>query len=161
MLSDKSMIWSTVAGGAPCTASASGAPDTATFAPICLAPSPCLPFSTHLTLQTWNPTPLAPHLPTPPYRDYPAPVTLSPEFSQDIFDAGLVMGETDFSRLSYRHAGQLPGIDIAYLADGAAYHTTRDTMQRLRVGVLQVGEGEGSTSPRPPCLSIAAVDGQG
>jgi len=49
------------------------------------------------------------------------------------------MGETDFSRLSYRHAGKLPGIDIAYLADGAAYHTSLDTMGRLRSGVLQVG----------------------
>lgn len=61
--------------------------------------------------------------------------------TQDIFDAGLVMGETDFSRLSYRHAGRLPGIDIAYLADGAAYHTGLDTMARLRPGVLQVEWG--------------------
>jgi hypothetical protein len=51
------------------------------------------------------------------------------------------MGETDFSRLSYRHAGKLPGIDIAYLADGAAYHTSLDVMSRLRAGVLQVGVG--------------------
>jgi hypothetical protein len=61
---------------------------------------------------------------------------------------GLVMGETDFSRLSYRHAGALPGIDIAYLADGAAYHTTVDTMERLRAGVLQVGRAGGGAGGR-------------
>lgn len=64
--------------------------------------------------------------------------------AQDVFDAGLVIGETDFSRLSYRHAGRLPGLDVAYLADGAAYHTGLDTMARLRPGVLQeVGETVG------------------
>jgi hypothetical protein len=57
---------------------------------------------------------------------------------QDVFDAGLVIGDTDFRQLSYRHDGKLPGIDIAYLLDGAAYHTDRDSLERLRKGVLQV-----------------------
>lgn len=57
---------------------------------------------------------------------------------QDIFDAGLVLGDTDFRQLSYRHRGGLPGIDVAYLLTGAAYHTDRDTLQAIRPGVLQV-----------------------
>lgn len=58
---------------------------------------------------------------------------------QDIFDAGLVLGDTDYRQLSYRHRGGLPGIDIAYLLSGAAYHTDRDTLDAIRPGVLQVG----------------------
>jgi hypothetical protein len=59
--------------------------------------------------------------------------------SQDVFDAGLVVGDTDFRQLSYRHMGALPGLDIAYLLDGAVYHTNRDSLERLRTGVVQVG----------------------
>lgn len=58
---------------------------------------------------------------------------------QDVFDAGLVLGDTDYRQLSYRHRGGLPGIDIAYLLSGAAYHTDRDTLDAIRPGVLQVG----------------------
>lgn len=57
---------------------------------------------------------------------------------QDIFDAGLVLGDTDYRQLSYLHRGKLPGIDIAYLLAGAAYHTDRDTLDAIRPGVLQV-----------------------
>lgn len=57
---------------------------------------------------------------------------------QDVFDAGLVLGDTDYRQLSYRHRGGLPGIDIAYLLSGAAYHTDRDTLDAIRPGVLQV-----------------------
>jgi hypothetical protein len=39
---------------------------------------------------------------------------------------------------SYKHYGSLPGLDIAFLLDGAAYHTDRDTVDRLRPGTLQV-----------------------
>jgi hypothetical protein len=88
------------------------------------------------------PLPNPPH-PTHPLPNPPHPTHPNPHPPQDIYDAGLVMGETDFSRLSYRHAGALPGIDIAYLADGAAYHTGVDTMARLRAGVLQVRGGQG------------------
>ncbi|WIA36529.1 hypothetical protein OEZ86_007823 [Tetradesmus obliquus] len=57
--------------------------------------------------------------------------------AQDIFDAGLVLGDTDFRQLSYLHRGGLPGIDVAYLLAGAAYHTDRDTLAAIRPGVLQ------------------------
>jgi len=39
---------------------------------------------------------------------------------------------------SYQHYGNLPGLDIAFLLDGAAYHTDRDTVDRIRRGTLQV-----------------------
>jgi hypothetical protein len=52
--------------------------------------------------------------------------------------AGLVLGDTDYRQLSYLHRGGLPGIDVAYLLSGAAYHTDRDTLAAIRPGVLQV-----------------------
>ena len=36
------------------------------------------------------------------------------------------------------HLGTLPGIDIAYILDGAAYHTQLDTVDRIRKGTVQV-----------------------
>lgn len=54
--------------------------------------------------------------------------------------AGLVLGDTDYRQLSYLHSGGLPGIDIAYLLGGAAYHTDRDVLAAIRPGVLQVGD---------------------
>lgn len=38
---------------------------------------------------------------------------------------------------SSRHYGRLPGLDVAFLLDGAAYHTDRDTVDRIRRGTLQ------------------------
>jgi hypothetical protein len=52
--------------------------------------------------------------------------------------SGLVLGDTDYRQLSYLHRGGLPGIDVAYLLSGAAYHTDRDTLAAIRPGVLQV-----------------------
>ena len=43
--------------------------------------------------------------------------------------------------LSYRHYGSLPGIDIAFIGDGTAYHTARDEVDRIRPGTLQVSLG--------------------
>ena len=40
---------------------------------------------------------------------------------------------------SYEHYGALPGLDIAFLLDGAAYHTDRDAVGRIRRGTLQAG----------------------
>eukprot|EP00775_Hariotina_reticulata_P013769 gene13769-13890_t len=57
--------------------------------------------------------------------------------AQDIFDAGLVLGDTDYRQLSYKHRGEFPGIDMAYLLSGAAYHTDRDLISAIRPGVLQ------------------------
>ena len=45
--------------------------------------------------------------------------------------------DTDFRMFSAAHHGSLPGIDIAYILDGAAYHTKQDTVQRIRRGTVQ------------------------
>jgi hypothetical protein len=79
-----------------------------------------------------------------------APVPRGSAAAQDAFDANLVVGETDYSRLSYQKpksegGGWLPGLDVATIADGAAYHTDRDAPERLREGVLQeTGEAVGA-----------------
>jgi len=57
---------------------------------------------------------------------------------QDIFDTGLLPADSDYRMYSYEHYGTLPGLDIAFLLDGAAYHTDRDTPARIRAGTLQV-----------------------
>lgn len=46
--------------------------------------------------------------------------------------------DTDFRMFSAQHHGSLPGIDIAYIMDGAAYHTYQDTVHRMRAGTVQV-----------------------
>jgi Peptidase family M28 len=51
--------------------------------------------------------------------------------------AGLLPADSDYRMFSYKHYGSLPGLDIAFLLDGAAYHTDRDTVDRLRPGTLQ------------------------
>lgn len=56
---------------------------------------------------------------------------------QDIFETGLLPADSDFRMFSYKHYGTLPGLDVAFLLDGAAYHTDRDTVARLRSGTLQ------------------------
>ena len=57
---------------------------------------------------------------------------------QDIFDMGLLPADTDFRMFSYVHQGRWPGVDVAFLLDAAAYHTDRDTTDRIRTGTLQV-----------------------
>ena len=57
---------------------------------------------------------------------------------QDIFDTGLLPADSDYRMYSYEHYGNMPGLDIAFLLDGAAYHTDRDTVDRIRTGTLQV-----------------------
>ena len=51
---------------------------------------------------------------------------------------GLLPADTDFRMFSYAHQGRWPGVDIAFLLDAAAYHTDRDTTDRIRKGTLQV-----------------------
>jgi hypothetical protein len=46
--------------------------------------------------------------------------------------------DTDFRMFSYRHKGTLPGIDIAQILDGSAYHSKNDNSARIRKGTLQV-----------------------
>lgn len=58
---------------------------------------------------------------------------------QDFFDSRLLAMDTDFRIFSAQHHGSLPGIDLAYIMDGAAYHTKQDTVARIRKGTVQVG----------------------
>lgn len=55
---------------------------------------------------------------------------------QDIFDAGLVLGDTDYRQLSYRDRGQLPGegvmgVRVSYMWLGqhiCSLHTLLSTL---------------------------------
>ncbi|EFJ42194.1 hypothetical protein VOLCADRAFT_107363 [Volvox carteri f. nagariensis] len=55
----------------------------------------------------------------------------------DIFDTGIIPGDTDYRMFSARHFGSLPGLDIAFIRDSAAYHSHLDSVERLRKGALQ------------------------
>lgn len=70
--------------------------------------------------------------------------------------AGLLPADSDYRMFSYKHYGSLPGLDIAFLLDGAAYHTDRDTVDRLRPGTLQVRrQAPGAGSPLRDGVSLA------
>ncbi|KAG2449259.1 hypothetical protein HYH02_006004, partial [Chlamydomonas schloesseri] len=56
---------------------------------------------------------------------------------QDIFDTGLIPGDTDYRMFSARHFGSLPGLDIAFIRDSVAYHSSLDSVDRVRRGSLQ------------------------
>eukprot|EP00455_Lapot_gusevi_P011264 TRINITY_DN15182_c0_g1_i5.p1 TRINITY_DN15182_c0_g1~~TRINITY_DN15182_c0_g1_i5.p1 ORF type:complete len:736 (-),score=182.38 TRINITY_DN15182_c0_g1_i5:35-2191(-) len=56
-------------------------------------------------------------------------------FGQDIFQSGVIPSDTDFR--IYRDYGAIPGIDIAFVANGYVYHTKLDTPQRIQPGCLQ------------------------
>ncbi|GFR46027.1 hypothetical protein Agub_g7301, partial [Astrephomene gubernaculifera] len=43
--------------------------------------------------------------------------------AQDLFDTGVIPGDTDYRMFSARHFGSLPGLDIAFTRDSLAYHT--------------------------------------
>ena len=45
--------------------------------------------------------------------------------------------DTDFRVFSSDYMGSLPGIDIAQILDGAAYHSRHDTIARIRPGTVQ------------------------
>ena len=57
--------------------------------------------------------------------------------AQDCFNLELLPAGTDFSVFAHPEHGALPGLDIAFLLDAAAYHTDRDTVDRIRPGTLQ------------------------
>ncbi len=57
---------------------------------------------------------------------------------QDFFEAGILPADTDFRMMSAKYLGNLPGVDIAFLLDSGAYHSTRDVPERIRPGTLQV-----------------------
>lgn len=66
-----------------------------------------------------------------------APFPRGTTVAQDFFDLGLIPADTDYRMFSYRHYGELPGIDVAFIYDGTAYHTARDEADRIRPGTLQ------------------------
>ncbi len=57
--------------------------------------------------------------------------------SATLAGAGLLPADSDYRMFSSRHYGRLPGLDVAFLLDGAAYHTDRDSVGRIRPGTLQ------------------------
>lgn len=57
---------------------------------------------------------------------------------QDCFRLGLVPADTDFSVFAHPEHGAWPGLDIAFMLDAGAYHTDRDTVDRIKPGTLQV-----------------------
>lgn len=60
--------------------------------------------------------------------------------AQDLFETRLLSMDTDFRMFSSDYMGRLPGIDIAQVMDGAAYHSKHDTVDRIRKGTIQVSD---------------------
>ena len=56
--------------------------------------------------------------------------------AMDFFELGVIPADTDF-RVLGGDGGGVPGIDVAFLFDGLAYHTKEDTWDRIRPGTLQ------------------------
>ncbi|KAK9905035.1 hypothetical protein WJX75_008341 [Coccomyxa subellipsoidea] len=59
-------------------------------------------------------------------------------FGQDLFESRILSMDTDFRMFSSDYHGSLPGIDIAQVLDGAAYHSHHDTVERIRKGTIQM-----------------------
>merc|ERR1719321_2072751 len=56
---------------------------------------------------------------------------------QDLFATGLIPADTDFYVFAHPEYGNWPGIDVATILDGEAYHTNRDVPERIWPGSLQ------------------------
>ncbi|TGZ61195.1 hypothetical protein CRM22_008123 [Opisthorchis felineus] len=56
-------------------------------------------------------------------------------FGEEIFQSGLIPSDTDFR--IFRDFGFVPGLDMAYVRDGYAYHTPFDTEARISEECLQ------------------------
>ena len=64
------------------------------------------------------------------------------QVAQDFFELGAIPADTDYRVLRESSDKlRIPGIDVAFLFDGLAYHTKEDTWTRIRPGTLQ-GMGE-------------------
>jgi Peptidase family M28 len=87
----------------------------------------------------WGPDVLFQHTGDWTLRAYArtAPAPRGTTLGQDFFELGLIPADTDYRMFSYRHYGAVPGIDVAFLFDGTAYHSSRDETARIRPGTLQ------------------------
>ncbi|KNC55412.1 endoplasmic reticulum metallopeptidase 1 [Thecamonas trahens ATCC 50062] len=64
-----------------------------------------------------------------------APHPYANSMAQDIFQSGIIPSDTDFR--IYRDYGELPGIDMAFVANGYVYHTPLDQEVFVTQGSLQ------------------------
>ncbi|KAL7063559.1 hypothetical protein AAHC03_01123 [Spirometra sp. Aus1] len=56
--------------------------------------------------------------------------------AEEIFQFGLIPSDTDFR--IFRDYGLIPGLDLAYIADGYSYHTRHDVQERISAACLQL-----------------------
>ncbi|KAF7252930.1 hypothetical protein EG68_11654 [Paragonimus skrjabini miyazakii] len=56
-------------------------------------------------------------------------------FAEELFQSGIIPSDTDFR--IFRDHGLIPGLDMAYVADGYCYHTPFDTESRISPDCLQ------------------------
>ena len=67
-----------------------------------------------------------------------APYPRGNSVAQDFFEMGLIPADTDYRMLrGISEEASVPGVDLAFLFDGLAYHTREDTVERIRPGTLQ------------------------
>ena len=85
----------------------------------------------------WGPDVLFQHTDDWTLRAYAnvAPYPRGNSVAQDFFELGLIPADTDYRMLKYNDT--VPGVDIAFLFDGVAYHTKEDKVERIRRGSLQ------------------------
>uniref|UniRef100_A0A0X3P5P2 Uncharacterized protein n=3 Tax=Schistocephalus solidus TaxID=70667 RepID=A0A0X3P5P2_SCHSO len=56
--------------------------------------------------------------------------------AEEIFQFGLIPSDTDFR--IFRDYGLIPGLDLAYVADGYSYHTRHDVQERISAACLRL-----------------------
>ncbi|XP_077299515.1 endoplasmic reticulum metallopeptidase 1-like [Arctopsyche grandis] len=63
------------------------------------------------------------------------PYPYASSLAQEIFDSGLIPGETDFR--IFRDFGKVSGLDFAWSTNGYVYHTKFDQVNQIPLGTLQ------------------------
>ncbi|KAG7189889.1 hypothetical protein KM043_006060 [Ampulex compressa] len=63
------------------------------------------------------------------------PYPYASSLAQEIFESGIVPGDTDFR--IFRDFGNISGLDFAWATNGYVYHTRFDTAQQIPLGSLQ------------------------